>query len=216
MAPNRRVRAIARLISASLGPPYAAEARLVAQNIGDDFVGISAANGQPNVLESSSQLSNAAWAPSLIEQSQQAVAQVCAAQIMGAQIGRSRRVGHCARRNTGGDTTALKTATLENATPDSTAPDNAAPHNTAPDNTAPHNTAPHNTAPVVVLFTLVKFISEVCPDSAPMSPGSAALRRQLCRSYFRHKPVLKHVAGPSPPSNSALAAGNGPCSPVRC
>ncbi|CAB5063502.1 unannotated protein [freshwater metagenome] len=201
MAPNRRVRAIARLISASLGPPYAAEARLVAQNIGDDFVGISAANGQPNVLESSSQLSNAAWAPSLIEQSQQAVAQVCAAQIMGAQIGRSRRVVHCARRNTGGDTTALKTATLENATPDSTAPDNA---------------APHNTAPVVVLFTLVKFISEVCPDSAPMSPGSAALRRQLCRSYFRHKPVLKHVAGPSPPSNSALAAGNGPCSPVRC
>ena len=164
MAPNRRVRAIARLISASLGPPYAAEARLVAQNIGDDFVGISAANGQPNVLESSSQLSNAAWAPSLIEQSQQAVAQVCAAQIMGAQIGRSRRVVHCARRNTGGDTTALKTATLENATPDSTAPDNA---------------APHNTAPVVVLFTLVKFISAVCRDSAPMSPGSAALRREL-------------------------------------
>ena len=168
MAANRRVRAIARLIAASLGAPHSAEAQLVAQNIRDDFVGISAANGQPNLLESGSQFSNAAWAPSLMEQSQQAVAQVCATQIMGPQIGRSRQVVHCARRNTGGDTTALNTVAIENATPE----------NTAPENTAPDTTAPHNTALVVLLFTLVKFISAVCPDSAPMSPGSAALRRQ--------------------------------------
>ena len=139
MAANRRVRAIARLIAASPRAPYSAEAQLVAENIGDDFVGISPANGQSELLKCSSQLRNAAGALGLKQQSQQAIAQVCAAQIVRPEIRSSRRVVHRESRNTALDNTALEE----------------------------------------VLLTLVKFISAVCRDSAPMSPGSAALRREL-------------------------------------
>ncbi len=159
MAANRRVRAIARLIAASPRAPYSAEAQLVAENIGDDFVGISPANGQSELLKCSSQLRNAAGALGLKQQSQQAIAQVCAAQIVRPEIRSSRRVVHRESRNTALDNTALD--------------------NTALDNTALDNTALDNTALEEVLLTLVKFISAVCRDSAPMSPGSAALRREL-------------------------------------